>query len=104
MVYGKGDLLDEFLGDGVKYNKKTMVMMENASNFKLVKPKLSKKGKDSLEESTDAVEEESSDDEELVVPVTKRPKKTVPRDDSLESESDLFRMGASAIAVRTPGS
>ena len=54
-----------------------------------------------MDESTDAVEEESSDDEELVVPVTRRPKKTVPRDDSLESESDLFRMGTSAISVRT---
>ena len=103
MVYAKGELLDKFMNEGIKYNKKTMVMMANAADFKQYKPKLlGNEDDDETVDKSDDSGEESEEEEEPVVQVSKKRKKSQRRDDS--PEPDLYNLGGTAIPVRTPGS
>ena len=107
MVYGKGELLGKFLGGGIKYEKKKMVMMANAVDFKEIKPKVDKNDDQSGEDSDDDGSEEDDlgeegDPEESFIHVAKRQRRTQNREDS--PEPDLYNIGGTAISVRTPGS
>ena len=105
MVYAKGELLDRFMNEGIRYNKKKMVMMKNAVDFKQYKPKLlgnENEDEDEKADESDESEEESEEEEEPVVQVSKKHKRSQRRDDS--PEPDLYNLGGTAISVRTPGS
>ena len=107
MVYGKGELLGKFLGGGIKYEQKKMVMMANAVDFKQYKPKVNKNDDQVSENSDDDGSifddlGEEGDIEESFIHVAKRQKRAHDKEDS--PEPDLYDMGRSAISVRTPGS
>ena len=95
MVYGKGEMMDHFHGDGIKFNKKKMIMMANSFDFKQMKV-----GNDEDDNTTD--EEDHEDGEETITHVAKKIRRREDRDRS--PEPDIFNMRASARSVRTPGS
>ena len=99
--------MGKFLGGGIKYERKKMVMMANAVDFKQLKPKTFQnddQDSDSSDddESNDNNLEEDGENEESSVNVAKRQKKTDDREDS--PPPDIFNMGKRAVTVRTPGS
>lgn len=107
MVYGKGEIMGKFLGGGIKYERKKMVMMANAVDFKQVNPKVNKNDGQESENSDDdgSIDddlEEDGDTEESSIHVAKRQRREHDREDS--PEPDLYDMGRGAISVRTPGS
>ena len=99
--------MGKFLGGGIKYEQKKMVMMANAVDFKQYKPKVNKNDDQVSENSDDDGSifddlGEEGDIEESFIHVAKRQKRAHDKEDS--PEPDLYDMGRSAISVRTPGS
>ena len=102
IVRGEGGS-SKFLGGGIKYEKKKMVMMANAVDFKEIKPKVDKNDDQSGEDSDDDGSEEDDlgeegDPEESFIHVAKRQRRTQNREDS--PEPDLYNIGGTAISVR----
>ena len=95
MVYGRGDVMSDFMSNGAAFNKKKMVVMANAFNFKEVNVA---DDADDADEVSDV--EDENEEPEMPSSAAKRPR----RENREESpEPDIYNMRASAISVRTPG-
>ena len=104
MVYGRGESMTQFMQGTLKYNKDCYIM-DNASNMDQFVPQIQPEDEDDKneEDEDDKNEENEDDDEEYSSTENERKIRRTQKDDSDESEPDIFNMQASAVHVKTPG-